>query len=258
MTSTRETGAWIRRYHPAPDAQVCLVCLPHAGGSASYWFPMSAALAPCVDVLSVQYPGRQDRLAEPCRESVAELAEEVAEALAPYTGGPLALFGHSMGAVVGFEVARRLEECGTVPAALFVSGRRAPSLHRDENVHRRDTDGIVAELRRLGGTDPRAFADPDILDLILPAVRADYKAVESYRYAPGPPLSSPLHALIGDTDPRVTPDEARAWRPHTTGDFALRVFSGGHFYLTDHQPAILRLITDALLPTAATANPLKS
>ncbi|MER8262134.1 thioesterase II family protein [Streptomyces albidoflavus] len=254
MTHTRETGAWIRRYHPAPGAGVRLVCLPHAGGSASYWFPMSAALAPRVDVLSVQYPGRQDRHAEPCRESVAELADGVAEALAPYTGRPLALFGHSMGAVVGFEVARRLEERGTTPAALFVSGRRAPSLHRDENVHQRDTEGIVAELKQLGGTDQRAFADPEILDMILPAVRADYKAVESYRYAPGTPLSCPLHVLTGDTDPRVTLDEARAWQSHTTGDVTLRVFSGGHFYLTDHQPAILSLVTDELLSTAAAAD----
>ncbi|MET9294004.1 alpha/beta fold hydrolase [Streptomyces sp. NPDC003077] len=250
MTSTSGTGSWIRRYHPAPDAGVRLVCLPHAGGSASYWFPMSAALSPRIDVLSVQYPGRQDRLNEPCRESVSELADEVTEALLPFTDRPLALFGHSMGATIGFEVARRLERRGIVPAALFASGRRAPSRHRDEDVHRRGVDGIVEELRRLDGTDPRALEDPELLGMILPAVRADYRAVETYRYAPGPPLSCPVHVLVGDADPRVTVDEARAWQSHTTRGCDLHVFSGGHFYLADHQPEILRLVSTHLLPTA--------
>lgn len=246
FSTTGASDAWVRRFRPAPDAPVRLVCLPHAGGAASYWYPMSAALTPRIDVLSVQYPGRQDLRHEPCLESITELADEVTKAVWPYTDRPLALFGHSMGAVVGFEVARRLEARGVVPAVLFASGRRAPSRHRDEDVHLRGTDGVLAELRQLGGTDPRTLEDPEILNMILPAVRADYKAVESYRYESGPPLSCPVHVLVGDEDPRVTAEEARAWRSHTVDECDLRFFSGGHFYLTDHQSEIVRLVTGRL------------
>ncbi|MFE4392344.1 thioesterase [Kitasatospora xanthocidica] len=240
--------SWIRRFHPAPDARVRLVCLPHAGGSASYWYPMSAATAAGIEVLAVQYPGRQDRRHEPCVETVEALAEQVTEALLPHRDLPLALFGHSMGAVVGFEVARRLEDLGTPPVALFASGRRAPSRHRDEDVHLRGVDGIVAELRKLDGTDPRALQDPELLRMILPAVRADYKAVETYRYRPGPPLSCPVDVLVGDSDEKATVDEAGSWRDHTTGGSALHVFPGGHFYLAHHQGEIVRIVTDRLLP----------
>ncbi|WP_354639861.1 thioesterase II family protein [Kitasatospora camelliae] len=254
MTLTNGAAdTWIRRFHPAPDARVRLVCLPHAGGSASYWFPMSAATPPEIEVLAIQYPGRQDRRQEPCLETIDALAAQVTEALKPYRDLPLALFGHSMGAVVGFEVARRLEALGTPPAVLFASGRRAPSRHRDEDVHLRGVDGMVAELRKLDGTDPRALQDPELLQMILPAVRADYKAVETYRYQPGPPLSCPVHALVGDSDEKATVDEAESWRFHTTGESRLHVFPGGHFYLNQHQDGIVRLVTDRLLSPAAAA-----
>ncbi|MEV4096144.1 thioesterase II family protein [Streptosporangium saharense] len=244
---------WIRRFHPAPAARIRLVCLPHAGGSASYWYPMSTAVVPDVEVLAVQYPGRQDRRHEPCVETIETLADLVTEALLPYRDLPVALFGHSMGAVVGFEVARRLEALGTPAAILFASGRRAPSRHRDEDVHLRGVDGIVAELRKLDGTDPRALRDPELLQMILPAVRADYRAVETYRYRPGPPLSCPIHALVGDDDDRATVEEAAAWREHTVGGAELDVFSGGHFYLTQHQAAIVRLVTERLLSPMASS-----
>src|SRR4051794_9909349 len=126
---------WLRRFHPAPQAAARLVCLPHAGGSASYYHPLSAALSPAVEAVAVQYPGRQDRRSEPLVDDLLVLADRLADALADEPG-PLALFGHSMGAVLAFEVARRLEREGREIAALFVSGRRAPTAHRDEWLHR--------------------------------------------------------------------------------------------------------------------------
>ncbi|MBF6046461.1 alpha/beta fold hydrolase [Streptomyces sp. NRRL B-1677] len=238
---------WIRRFHPADEAPVRLACLPHAGGAASYFFPVSKALSPSVEVLAVQYPGRQDRRADPCIENLAELADRTAEALAPATDRPLALFGHSMGATLAYEVALRLEERGTTPVALFVSGRRAPSRHREETVHERTDEGLVEELRRLSGTDAQMLDDPDILELVLPALRADYRAIETHRARPGLRVGCPVHALTGDADPRATPDEVQDWQHHTTGAFTISVFPGGHFYLNDHQQEIAKIISSALV-----------
>ncbi|KPI19100.1 Oleoyl-(acyl-carrier-protein) hydrolase [Actinobacteria bacterium OK074] len=243
--------AWITRFRPLPDAPVRLVCFPHAGGSAGFFFPLVEPLAPDVELLAVQYPGRQNRRLEPCVDDIGALADAVAAALAE--GGrsddrPLALFGHSMGAVVAFETARRLDR---PPLRLYASGRRAPGTHRAEHVHRRDDDGIVAELRELSGTDSRILGDEEILRMILPAIRADYRAVETYRPAPGATVDCPVSALVGDSDPRVTLDEARAWAGHTTGPFDLTVFTGGHFYLADHQQDVIRLIVRGLRDPAA-------
>ncbi|MFG2910416.1 thioesterase II family protein [Kitasatospora sp. NPDC048286] len=240
---------WIRRFHPRPDAGARLVCLPHAGGSASFFLPVSQAMPPSVDVLCVQYPGRQDRRAEPFLDNIPDLADRVFAALLPWTDRPLAFFGHSMGATLAFEVARRLErQKGLVAAGLFVSGRRAPSTHRHETVHLRD-DGLIEEMRSLNGTDAQLLGDEEILRMILPATRADYKAAETYAYEPGEALRCPLVALTGDNDPKATVDEVAAWADHTEGPFDLRVFPGGHFYLAAHQAAIVRTMTDR--PTAA-------
>lgn len=237
-----EADKWVRRFRPAPDAATRLLCLPYAGGSASYFLPVSKALTPAVDVLAVQYPGRQDRLAEPLVDSVEGLADRLVPLLDAYLDRPLRIFGHSLGASVAFEVARRLEARGVVPAALFVSGRRAPSQERDETVHLLDDAGLLTEVQALDGTDAAVFDDPELVQMVLPSLRNDYRAAETYRYRPGSPLTCPVHALTGDADPRVTVAEAAAWAGHTSGEFTLTTFSGGHFYLTDHLPAILDLL----------------
>ncbi|GAB1333589.1 alpha/beta fold hydrolase [Streptomyces sp. E-15] len=234
---------WIRRYHPRPDATARLVCLPHAGGSATFYHPVSASMPASVDVLAVQYPGRQDRRAEPCAATIRELADHVTAALLPWTDRPLLLFGHSMGATLGFEVARRLErDHGVVPHALFASARRAPSCPRDERVHLRDDDGLIAEMRELSGTDAAILDDVELIRMALPAIRADYRAAETYVYEPGPNLRCPVVGLVGDDDPKVTVDEARAWSRHTDAPFEFHVFEGGHFYLTTHRRQVLDLL----------------
>ena len=239
------TATWLRRFHggpgqvgapggPAdPGGQVRLVCFPHAGGSASYYFPLSAAMPPWVEVLAVQYAGRQDRRKEPPIVDIGELADRVAGALRPLSDRRLALFGHSMGAVVAYEVARRLDgDLHVEVEMLFASGRRAPSRYRDEeNVHTLDDDGIVAEISRLDGTDPRLLADPEVREMVLPAVRSDYQAIGTYRHLPGSTVRCPVTVLVGDADPHTTLEEARAWAEHTIGGCAVRVYPGGHFYL---------------------------
>ncbi|MGX7824485.1 thioesterase II family protein [Actinokineospora sp. 24-640] len=232
------TDRWIRRFHPAPGAKARLLVLPHAGGAASYYFPLSRELAPDIEVLSVQYPGRQDRRDEPFVESVADFADVLADIVEPYTDSPLALFGHSMGASVAFELALRLRECGVPPTCLVASGRRAPVAHRDERVHERDDAGLLAEIRSLDGTQGPLLNDPEILAMVLPAIRADYRVAETYRHTPGTPLACPIAVLIGEDDPKVTRAEAERWAEHTTGPCAVEAFPGGHFYLADRQPAV--------------------
>ncbi|WP_031470510.1 thioesterase II family protein [Sciscionella sediminilitoris] len=241
-TTTPDTELWLRRYAPAPEAESVLVCFPHAGGSATFYLPVARALAPDIDVLAVQYPGRQDRRADPCIGDLGELADAIVPWLRSWFGRPVTLFGHSMGATVAFEVARRLEAAGTPPAGLVVSARRAPSRHRDESVHLRDDDGLIEELKKLAGTDAALFGDEELLRMVLPAIRSDYRAAETYRYAPGPDLSCPVTALTGDADPKATLEEVADWEKHTTGRFRMRHWAGGHFYLTHYQAEVLELL----------------
>ncbi|MEU7145746.1 alpha/beta fold hydrolase [Nocardia sp. NPDC046473] len=247
------TDTWVRRYHPASAAEVRLACLPHAGGSASFYFPMSKVLSPVAEVLAVQYPGRQDRRKEPCIADLAELADLVAERLRPWAADrPLAIFGHSMGATLGFEVAQRLQDAGVPPLMLFASGRRAPSRHREETVHLRDDDGLLVEIRALSGTEQQLPDDDELFRAMLPAIRGDYRAIERYRYQPRPPLHIPIRALLGTSDPRVDLAEARAWQEHTTGGFDLHAFPGGHFYLNAQAAQVIDLVVDALSTVSGT------
>jgi pyochelin biosynthetic protein PchC len=248
VTNTElDRDLWVRHPAVARPGAVRLICLPHAGGSASFYVPMAKPLAPGIDVGLVQYPGRQDRRREPCIEDLGQLADAAFEALRPELDGPVAFFGHSMGATLAFEIALRMERAGLpAPLRLFVSARRAPSAPRDERVHLKDDDGMIAEIRALSGTDSRALGDEEIMRMAMPSIRADYKAAETYRYQPGPMLRCPISALTGDSDPKATIDEVEKWREHTTAEFDLNVYRGGHFYLTQHQQAVLQVVRDRL------------
>ncbi|WP_055529795.1 thioesterase II family protein [Streptomyces graminilatus] len=248
-----DTDQWIRRYHPAPDSEVRLLCLPHAGGSASFYFPVSQALAPRVEVLSVQYPGRQDRRLEPCVESIPELADHLLPlVLDGFTDRPLAVFGHSMGASLAFELAGLLEQAGVAPVMVFASGRRAPSRFRvEEDVHTRGDEALLDEIKRLAGTDTRVLGDDEVLRMVLPAIRSDYRAAELYRPQRIRRLSCPVTAVVGDSDPKAPLDDVRAWQEHTTGEFSMEVYPGGHFYLTDQAPRLIQRIADTLSGAAA-------
>ncbi len=235
---------WLRRYFPAPHTVSRLICFPHAGGSASFYRPLAGALAADTEVLIAQYPGRQERRSEPGLTDIGVLADRLFEAITSLPERTTVLFGHSMGALVGFEVASRLQAAGLGAEAFVVSGRRAPSRHRDEQVHRYSQAALLAELRLLSGTEMGILDDDEIVEMILPALRTDYEALETYRYHQKPPLAAPILALIGDRDPRVDIDEVDDWARHTSGGFERRVFPGGHFFLTAHQEAVVAALRE--------------
>ena len=235
---------WCRRYRPSRTAAARLVCLPHAGGSAPFFLPVALALSPDVDVVAIQYPGRQERRAERPMTSVAALADRIHDILVRQPPLPVAFFGHSLGAIIGFETIRRLEAGGGQADHLFASGRRAPSAHRDENVHLRNDDGILAEVRRLNGTASSLLGDEELMRAALPSLRADYQAAETYRCAPEVTVGCPVTVLTGDADPMTTLSEARAWERHTTGPCEIRTFPGEHFFITAHAAGITSILED--------------
>ena len=245
--TARDDELWIRRFHTARESAVSLVCLPHAGGSAGSYFSLSQELAPSVEMLAVQYPGRQDRRWEPPARSVEELAAGVAGALGA-RDRPVVLFGHSMGGAVAFELARVLEESGgAAPIALVVSARRAPSLPRPgpEEPRPASDEEIKSSMRRLEGTDARLLEDPELLRFFLPALRADYMVAGSYRGPADGQVACPITALVGDADPETTVDDAGAWRRHTTGAFDMHVYPGGHFFIDSNLPAVVEILSEA-------------
>ncbi|HWF74189.1 MAG TPA: alpha/beta fold hydrolase [Solirubrobacteraceae bacterium] len=238
--SKRPGDSWLRWWDPRPDAELRLVCFPHAGGSAVFYRSWARAFPRSVEVISVQYPGRMERVMEPALDNVDALADAVAAAVLREVQAPFALFGHSMGAMVAFETALRLERCpGPSPLGLFLSGRKGPSRHRPGIRHTASADALFAYLRVLGGTDAAVFDQPALQPVLLPLLRGDFKCSETWQPNLEARVRCELLALVGDDDPEVTVEEASAWREATNGAFDLRVYSGNHFYLIEHQSEVI-------------------
>ncbi|UED87035.1 thioesterase II family protein [Streptomyces profundus] len=239
---------WLRRYAPVGVPRLRLLCLPHAGGTASFFHSWGSAFGPDVEVLVARYPGRLERIAEPCLGTVEELADALAEAVEGWTDLPLAVFGHSMGASVGYELTLRLvERYGVAPSLLLVSGRRPPHTvdpSRDEL----DDEGVVAEVRRLGGTDASLFDEPGLRELVLPAIRADFAAVAAYRARPGVPLPCPVVGYVGDADPEVDRAAVERWADLAPLGFDSLELPGDHFYLLDQREPLIDDIRARLVP----------
>jgi surfactin synthase thioesterase subunit len=228
--------------------QVQLFCLPYAGASAAVYRTWGELVGPEVEVLSAQLPGRGWRLREAPASDLVLLARQVAEAIAARADRPFAVFGHSMGAWLGLEVVRSLEAVGRAPLLFFASGRQAP-LHgcTQPPMSHLDDEAFVGEVQtRYGGIPAELLAERELLALLLPALRADIELLERHEHAPDAPIRTPIHAVVGDTDPVVSRAEMEAWALETSGDFRLTELRGGHFYFQQDPSALLSLIRDQL------------
>ncbi|OKI02270.1 hypothetical protein A6A06_14530 [Streptomyces sp. CB02923] len=231
---------------------VTLFCLPHAGAGPVAFREWGALLGPRIDVVPVQYPGRPPRLAEPPETSLKRLAQRLAGPVAERAGqGPYALFGHSMGALVAYEVACLLTRLGHPPLRLLVSGQTAPHLYRPTRVHELSDAGLVDHITRLQGTPEDVLANPSLLEMLLPVLRADFALCETYAYEETSPLTADVTVLGGTDDPGVEPGLLDRWGELTDGACDVRTVPGGHFALFDQLPVVLDLIESGVRPTAA-------
>jgi len=244
------TGRWVggNQWREATDAPQRLFCFSHAGGGAAFFRPWRTALAPAIDVRPVQLPGRECRFDEPPYRRMDQLLEPLCAALEPYLDRPYALFGHSMGSLVAYEIACRFSEgSGPAPSCLIVSGRRGPRIPSDHRLlHRLPDAEFLTEVGRLGGMPQEVLDEPDLLAIILRALRADFELTETYRPPHGARLASAVAAYMGTTDPEVDRCGLDGWRQETTGPFTARVFPGGHFYLKGDRPDVLRAVAQDL------------
>lgn len=201
-----------------------------------------------IEVCPVQLPGRGTRLMEPAFSRLPLLIDALAEALLPLLDKPFALFGHSFGSLVSFELARHLQSSQQGrPVRLFVSAGPAPQLpHRGSPIHDSPEKDFSAELRRLNGTPPELLNHKELMDIVLPSLRADFALYESYRYSSGPPLNCPISTYGGLSDQQVNHSDLEAWREQTSVSFSIRMFPGDHFFLKTTRPLLLRALSQEL------------
>ncbi len=239
---------WIKRFPgaalPSPSQRTATIVFPHAGGAAAAYRPFAIALsARAVDTFVVQYPQRGERLTHPAAETVTDLAAEALDAVDWAALGPLRLFGHCMGALVGFEFSRLAARRGVDVCELWASASQAPSTVAGSRPAPTTDRELLADIVDMGGTDARLLEDEDFLELLLPAVRADYQAFNRYSCERSVKITADIHAVGGAGDHRVGQDLLRQWEFHTHGVFTFTEFDGGHFYLDDHLDDVAELVS---------------
>lgn len=240
---------WIVRPRPDPQAQVRLFCFPYAGGSAFVFRTWPTDLPCPVEICAVQLPGRENRLNEPAFTRLVTLLPPLEQALKPYLDVPFAFFGHSMGALISFELARLLRrQNSATPIGLFVSACRAPHMaRRNPPIHQLPDAPFMEELRRLNGTPVEVLQHDELMELVLPTLRADFAVYETYTYTAEEPLDCPILAFGGMQDTEVSLDELVAWREQSRRTFRLKMFDGDHFFLHQARSSILEVICHALV-----------
>jgi medium-chain acyl-[acyl-carrier-protein] hydrolase len=241
---------WIQYQLPKSATRLRLFCFPYAGGSAAIFRLWSELLPPQIEVWPVQLPGRERRLSEKPFERLDALVAALVEVLRPYLNEPYAFFGHSMGALISFELTRALRKTGFTagPTRLCVSAHRAPQLpNLLPIVYNLPDQQFIEELQRLKGTPKEVLQHPELLELLLPMVRADFAVCETYTYARQAPLTCPISAYGGLNDEEIPRASIAAWREQTRGPFNLSFFDGGHFFIKEQQAALLRTLARDLL-----------
>jgi len=262
MNSSSQTQAaptpWLVRRKPSAEPRIRLFCFPHAGSGSLPYFKWPELLPRDIDVCAVQLPGRENRRQEPALSNLQPLTAKLVEVLTPYLQGEFAFFGHSFGALLSFELIREFRRRGLpLPRVLFASGAKAPSRHgmmpRWSELSRED---FVREISARQGAVPRQLlAEPELLDLIIPTLRADLKVMEDYVYREEPPLPVRLCVFGGTEDTEVPAATLEPWRAETREAFTLRMFPGGHLFINEVTEQVLQAIRHELTLDAAPPQP---
>lgn len=241
-----KTTGWIRKFHqPSSDSSPQLLMFPHAGSGASTYRSFSKALSETFDVIVFQYPGRQDRAMEPAAATIPELAAGALRAFLEserHRGTPITVFGHSMGAMVGFEFVRQAEAEGVEVGLLGASGAVAPYRVIDMPRHPTEDEELLDHLAALNGTGADVLASREIMRMTLPALKADYAAFDRYSCEPEVRVRARMHIMGGSDDEHVTARHLQEWATHSEQGSTVTLFDGGHFYLNDHVDGIAELL----------------
>ncbi len=252
-----QTSSWVVRTHTKSQPHLRLFCFPYAGGGRSIfrpWLDTQGMLPAEVDICPVYLPGRESRLREPLFTRLPPLVEALSHALEPFLDVPFAFFGHSMGALISFELARYLRRIHHLgPAHLLISSHRAPQLP-DSNIpfHDLPEPELIDLLSRLGGTPQAILQHEELMKVILPILRADFELCETNVYTPEPPLDCPISVFGGEQDTMVSVQELEPWQVQTQRSFSLHLLPGDHFFLHSQQDRLLQALSQELTHTMST------
>ena len=248
MATSRDYSVWVTCPKPNPQARLRLFCFPYAGGGASLFRQWADDMPADIEICPIQPPGRESRFSEPRFTHVPALVEALGPAITPFLTLPFAFFGHSLGAATSFELARYLRRHGSpMPQHLFVSAHRAPQLvDQHLPIHTLPDAIFLEELQRLNGIPSEVAAEADLMELMLPLLRADLSLAETYTYSEDAPLSCPISAFGGLADEGVSRDDMAAWQQQTTNSFTLHMLPGDHFFFAKNRFELIKAIMQDL------------
>lgn len=241
--TTSTTSSWLK--NPGMQARYRLFCFPYAGGGASAFHTWQSSFPSEIEICPIQLPGRENRIAELPINDLTLLVQAIADVLLPYLGTPFAFFGHSMGTLISFELARQLRrQNAPTPVHLFVAGHRAPQLpDPDPPTYHLPEAEFVNSLRRFNGTPDFVLQNAELMKVMMPALRADMLISESYIYTQEEPLECAISAFCGMQDSEASYDSMQAWQEQTRSSFRIRMLPGDHFFLRSHQTLLLQAIS---------------
>ena len=242
---------WFTDFGQGANAPVRLFAFAHAGGGPSVFGRWGKGL-PDVHVLATRLPGRESRIAEPPYSAMQPLIETLAEQIAPLLDRPFALYGHSLGGLIAFELAQRLRDLGLPqPERLLVGACRAPDRTSPHpKLYALDDAGFITGLQRYGGLPQQVLDAPELLALLLPMLRADFTLAQAHVYRARAPLDQPIVVYHGSRDDLIDPADIAAWRGHGRADVRLRTFDAGHFFHLSHEAELLAEIAGELAAIA--------
>lgn len=248
MRTQHSEDRWLAFHRPQQEGKMRLFCLPFAGKGASLFRAWVGRLPDGVEIWPIQLPGRENRIQERPYTKLSRLVPPAADALVPYLDRPFAFLGHSMGALISFELTRELRRrCTPLPSRLFLSGRAAPHLVRREPPrHNLPHADFVKELQRLNGDHQEVPERSELMQVMLPTIRADFSVCDTYVYSAEAPLDCGLSVWGGSEDPEVSIQELVAWRDQTTASFSVKIFSGDHFFLLKSEALFLTVLAGEL------------